>query len=75
MRETSSRVLALMQGDIPSADTNLPPEQLEKLGKNPRLKVTSHESMSPFYIEKILQHPLKVAGFKPFPRDEIYERS
>ncbi len=50
IRETSSRVLALMKGDIHSADTNLPPDQLEKLEKSPRLKVTSHESMSPFYI-------------------------
>ncbi len=50
IRETSSRVLALMKGDIHSADTNLPPDQLEKLERNPRLKVTSHESMSPFYI-------------------------
>jgi peptide/nickel transport system substrate-binding protein len=50
IRETSSRVLALMKGDIHTADTNLPPDQLEKLERNPRLKVTPHESMSPFYI-------------------------
>jgi peptide/nickel transport system substrate-binding protein len=50
IRETSSRVLALMKGDIHTADTNLPPDQLEKLEKNPRLKVSAHESMSPFYI-------------------------
>jgi peptide/nickel transport system substrate-binding protein len=39
-----------MKGDIHTADTNLPPDQLERLEKNPRLKVTAHESMSPFYI-------------------------
>ena len=26
-------------------------------------------------IDQLLQHPLKVAGFKPFTRDEMYERS
>jgi hypothetical protein len=26
-------------------------------------------------IDQLLQHPLKVAGFKPFARDELYERS
>jgi hypothetical protein len=26
-------------------------------------------------IDQLLQHPLKVAGFKPFTRDEQYERS
>ena len=26
-------------------------------------------------IDQLLQHPLKVAGFKPFARDEMYERS
>ena len=25
-------------------------------------------------IDQLLQHPLKVAGFKPFTRDEMYER-
>jgi hypothetical protein len=26
-------------------------------------------------IDQLLQHPFKVAGFKPFTRDELYERS
>jgi len=26
-------------------------------------------------IDQLLRHPLKVAGFKPFTRDEMYERS
>jgi hypothetical protein len=26
-------------------------------------------------IDQLLHHPLKMAGFKPFARDEIYERS
>ena len=51
MRETSSRILALMKGDIHTADTNFPPDQLEKLEKNPRLKVSAHNSMAPCYIK------------------------
>src|SRR4029453_3093548 len=51
MRETSSRVLALLKGDIHTADTNFPPDQLEKLEKSPRLKVTAHNSMAPCYIK------------------------
>jgi peptide/nickel transport system substrate-binding protein len=39
-----------MKGDIHTADTNLRSDQLEKLEKNPRLNVSPHESMSPFYI-------------------------
>jgi len=26
-------------------------------------------------IDQLLQHPLKVAGFKPLTREEMYERS
>ena len=26
-------------------------------------------------IDQLLQHPFKVAGFKPFTRNELYERS
>jgi peptide/nickel transport system substrate-binding protein len=51
MRETSSRVLALMKGDIHTADTNFPPDQLEKLEKSPRLKVSAYNSMAPCYIK------------------------
>jgi peptide/nickel transport system substrate-binding protein len=51
IRETSSRILGLMRGDIHTADTNFPPDQLEKLEKNPRLKVTAHDSMAPCYIK------------------------
>jgi peptide/nickel transport system substrate-binding protein len=51
IRETSSRVMALMKGDIQTADTNFPPDLLEKLEKHPRLKVSVQESMAPCYIK------------------------
>ena len=50
MRETASRVMALMKGNIHTADTNFPPDQLEKLEKHPRLTVKPYNSMTPFYI-------------------------
>lgn len=50
MRETASRVLALMKGDIQTADTNFPPDQLEKLEKHPRITVKLYNSLAPFYI-------------------------
>ena len=51
IRETSSRIMGLMKGDIHTADTNFPPDQLEKLEKHPRLKVTAYESMSLCYVK------------------------
>jgi len=50
IRETSSRVLALMKGDIHSVDTYLPTDQLEKLEKHPRVKMVAEESMRIFIL-------------------------
>jgi hypothetical protein len=33
------------------------------------------ESTTVNLIDQLLQYPLKMAGFKPFARDEMYERS
>ena len=48
IREQSSRTLALMKGDVHMIETLLSAEQLEKLEKHPRLKVTPYESMLSF---------------------------
>jgi hypothetical protein len=37
--------------------------------------LAEEESTTVNLIDQLLQHPLKVAGFKPFTRDEMYERS
>jgi peptide/nickel transport system substrate-binding protein len=50
MREQSSRVLALMKGDVHYIETLLGPDQLEKLEKYPRVKVSREESMRLFVI-------------------------
>jgi hypothetical protein len=33
------------------------------------------ESTAETFIDQLLQHPLKVKGFKPLTREEMYERS
>src|SRR5262245_44197671 len=50
IREQSSRTLALMKGDVHMIETLLGADQLEKLEKHPRLKVTQYESMRFFVI-------------------------
>jgi hypothetical protein len=37
--------------------------------------LTEEESTTGNLIDQLLQHPLRVAGFRPFTRDELYERS
>ena len=37
--------------------------------------LAAEESTPVNLIEQLLQHPLKVARFKPFTTDEMYERS
>ncbi|MGH8069503.1 MAG: hypothetical protein ACRERE_30550 [Candidatus Entotheonellia bacterium] len=36
--------------------------------------LTEEESTNENLIDQILQHPLKMAGFTPLPREAIYER-
>lgn len=37
--------------------------------------LTEDTSATVNLIDQLLQHPLKVAGFKPLAREEIYERT
>ena len=37
--------------------------------------LAEEESTTLNLIDQLLQHPVKVAGFKPLTREEIYERS
>jgi hypothetical protein len=37
--------------------------------------LAEEESTTVNLIDQLLQHPLKVAGFKPLTREEIYERT
>ena len=57
IREQSSRTLALMKGDVHMIETLLGADQLEKLEKHPRIKVTPYESMRFFVIRMHNQRP------------------
>ena len=48
--ETSTRVLALMRGEIDATDSYLPTDQVERVEKNPRTRVARDESMRVFII-------------------------
>jgi len=36
--------------------------------------LTDHKSKHVDMVDELLKHPVKVIGFTPFSRDEIYER-
>ncbi|WP_422002268.1 ABC transporter substrate-binding protein [Reyranella sp.] len=48
--ETSTRVLALMRGEIDATDSYLPTDQVERVEKNARTRVARDESMRIFII-------------------------
>jgi peptide/nickel transport system substrate-binding protein len=48
--ETSTRVLALMRGEIDATDSYLPTDQVERVEKNPKTRVARDESMRVFII-------------------------
>ncbi len=48
--ETSTRVLALMRGEIDATDSYLPTDQVERVEKNARTRVARDESMRVFII-------------------------
>lgn len=58
IRELASRMLALQKGEIHAElSFNLPAAQLEKLGKDPNLKVIRETSMKTFVIKMNTQRP------------------
>jgi peptide/nickel transport system substrate-binding protein len=55
--ETSTRVLALLRGEIDATDSYLPTDQVERVDKNPRTRVARDESMRVFIIRMNNQKP------------------
>ncbi len=55
--ETSTRVLALMRGEIDATDSYLPTDQVERVEKNARTRVAKDESMRVFIIRMNNQKP------------------
>ena len=50
MLETSTRILALMRGEIDVSDSYTPPDQVERVNRNARTRVARDESMRTFII-------------------------
>jgi ABC-type transport system substrate-binding protein len=57
IHETASRVMALMKGDIDAGDGYLPTDQIEKLEKDPNIKVYEEQSMRICLIRMHNQRP------------------
>ena len=55
--ETSTRVLALLRGEIDATDSYLPTDQVERVDRNPRTRVARDESMRVFIIRMNNQKP------------------
>ena len=57
IHETASRVMALIKGDISGCDGYLPADQIEKLEKDPNIRVYEEQSMRIFLIRMHNQRP------------------
>ncbi len=55
--ETSTRVLALLRGEIDATDSYLPTDQVERVDRNARTRVARDESMRVFIIRMNNQKP------------------
>jgi ABC-type transport system substrate-binding protein len=55
--ETSTRVLALMRGEIDAGDSYLPTDQVERVERNARTRVQKDETMLVFIIRMNNQKP------------------
>jgi hypothetical protein len=64
------------QAKIKDGTIEIPEVYRHRFKKRVRvILLAEEESTTVNLIDQLLQHPLKVAGFKPFARDEMYERS
>jgi len=57
IHETSTRVLAVMKGDIDATDSYLPADQIDKLRKAPGVRVSQDQTMRTFLIRMHNQRP------------------
>ena len=54
----------------------IPKKYTKKIGNTVKVIILSdHKSKFSDIVDTLLEHPVKVEDFKPFSRDEIYERS
>jgi hypothetical protein len=64
------------QAQIKNGTIEIPEAYRSHFKKRVRVILLAEEESSTMtLIDQLLQHPLKVAGFKPLTREEMYERS
>jgi hypothetical protein len=64
------------QAQIKNGSIEIPEVYRDRFKERVRLILLAEEaSPSGDLIDQLLQHPLKVAGFTPLTREELYERS
>ena len=64
------------QAKIKNGTIEIPEVYRSRLKERVRvILLAEEENTTGNFIDQLLQHPLTVTGFKPFARDEIYERS
>lgn len=60
---------------IRNGTIQIPKKYTQKVGKTVKVIILSDHKPKHFdMIDKLLGNPVKIADFKPFSRDEIYDR-
>jgi hypothetical protein len=64
------------QAQIKNGTIEIPEAYRSRFKEHVRvILLAEEESTTVTLIDHLLQHPLKMAGFKPLTREEMYERS
>jgi hypothetical protein len=64
------------QAKVKNGSIEIPKEYRTRFKERVRvILLTEEEGTAANFIDQLLQHPLHRPGFKPFTRDEIYERT
>ena len=63
------------KAQIKNGVIHIPKKYTQKIGNSVKVIIFSdHNSKHNDIVDELLKHPVKVDGFKPLLRDEIYER-
>lgn len=64
------------QAKVKNGAIEIPEEYKTRFKERVRvILLAEEESTATNFIDHLLQHPIHIAGFTPFTRDEIYERT
>jgi hypothetical protein len=63
------------QAKVKNGFIEIPPQYRDSLKQTVRVIVLAEASeKTPNLIDQLLEHPLRIQGFKPLTRDELYAR-